>query len=71
MRHLGWADVTSSLSSILHGHLAVPLNVLLFFFHEGKFIFITSGRTAALEAGNVYGELSAEAEKTKPKSETR
>lgn len=29
------------------------------FFHEGKFIFISSGRTAALQAGNVYGELSA------------
>ena len=32
---------------------------LLCFFHEGKFTFISSGRTAALEAGNVYGELSA------------
>lgn len=28
-------------------------------FREGKFTFVTSGRTAALEAGNVYGELSA------------
>lgn len=32
---------------------------LLLFFHEGKFTFISSGRTAALEAGNAYGELSA------------
>lgn len=52
-----WADFTSSLSSILHGHLlAAPFIVV---FHEGKFTFISSGRTAALEAGNVYGELSA------------
>lgn len=38
---------------------------LLWFFHEGKFTFISSGRTAALEAGNVYGELSAGAVRNK------
>lgn len=58
-----WADFISSLSSILHGYLlAVPFMVV---FHEGKFTFISSGRTAALEAGNVYGELSAGAVRNK------
>lgn len=38
---------------------AIDYVLFFFFFHEGKFIFISSGRTAALQAGNVYGELSA------------
>lgn len=70
MHHLEWADLSSSLSSILCGHLlAVPLiNV---FFHEGKFTFISSGRTAALEAGNVYGELSAGAVRNKTQNQNQ
>lgn len=41
------------------------------FFHEGKFTFISSGRTAALEAGNVYGELSAGAVRNKTENQNQ
>lgn len=41
------------------------------FFHEGKFTFISSGRTAALEAGSVYGELSAGAVRSKTENENQ
>lgn len=44
---------------------------LLWFFHEGKFTFISSGRTAALEAGNVYGELSAGAVRNKTENQNQ
>lgn len=73
MHHLEWADFTSSLSSLLQGHLlAVPLIMFVFFFfHEGKFIFISSGRTAALQAGNVYGELSAGAVRNKTENQNQ
>jgi len=45
--------------------------VLFFFFYEGKFIFISSGRTAALQAGNVYGELSAGAVRNKTENQNQ
>lgn len=45
--------------------------VCFFFFHEGKFIFISSGRTAALQAGNVYGELSAGAVRNKTENQNQ
>lgn len=41
------------------------------FFHEGKFTFISCGRTAALEAGNVYGELSAGAVRNKTENQNQ
>lgn len=44
---------------------------LLYTFHEGKFAFISSGRTAALEAGNVYGELSAGAVENKGENQNQ
>lgn len=44
---------------------------LLCFFHEGKFTLISSGRTAALEAGNVYGELSAGAVRNKTENQNQ
>jgi len=44
---------------------------LLWLFHEGKFTFESSGRTAALEAGNVYGELSAGAVRNKTENQNQ
>lgn len=52
--------------------LAAPLLVFqcLLFFTKEKFAFVSSGRAAALEAGNVYGEVSTEAVKNTNKKQT-
>lgn len=70
MHHLEWAAFTSGLPSVLHGHL-LAVQFIMVFFHKGKFTFISSGRTAALEAGNVYGELSAGAARNKTENQNQ